>query len=873
MIKLHPNIITRISPIPISELDKLKMNTTLKLMETLKEESFEFDCLTNEICDELYALIQNVTDVKKRKSLLNLKRNIYNNRNVSLEFESVSTGITTKIKVWQDKKNEISILEDKINTKLEEELREKRVVLQELANINCLRRTTPLSSSSLHRKWDKYLTTPTIQQNKKTRKIERSVLLYLTRMIAKTSPFSSLTLIGHAKISPYASDWYLRELSWKSDIYINNMVSIYLWELITKSSLAAFLPLEVTPHLKIVDENTRRMQFVKVERSRVNSKFWSQAEQRVELPFNEQIYSLYKYMKLNKDICMRDLVESMPNGANKEQTKKFVEKLVNIKFVDYQVPFKEQDSDYLEKIHHLLSNINIKYKGSNYFHDQLCHEIQNLRFLLIRLSNDNLEILLEKVQHHLNRITKLFDDGSKKSETISPLIYEDCFIEQDLTVPKKNLDVFLEDIQTLEPLYVLFDPQIPFKIFIKKKFEEIYSEGESVNVLDFQRKIQELITSANDDILSYITEDLSNNLLYKEWLGLRKEFFDKIYSYTNTEQEEVSIHKSFLLELSKKIPKKMTSMQPESWSYFMQPLDHGGFVINKISDGNGKFMSRFMQGIADHVGVDIAETTRKFVGPNKNNLAAELNGVFGFNANIHPDVTEYEIEYPGVRSKKNSKYVIKAEDIIVKNDSEDKGLGLYSKVLNKKIDLYYLQFLNLKLVPPLFRFLLYFSQSCNPNISVNEAFFHKHTSTGEVVVQLPRIKIGETIIQRRQWSISKKQFLEENSQESGHMEKFTQLHRWLEKHSIPKQFYLRSNVTLQFANQNSITHYQDAMRKPQYIDADSFHLCQILFNQINVMEEGFIIEEALPNDRQIPLKINERRHMVELLVETYKAEV
>ncbi len=781
--------------------------------------------------------------------------------------------IIEKIHMWLNQKEEVRILEKKVQQVFEEEIIEKRVILQEMANFNSLKRTTFLSSQSLHEKWNKYLNTPVTQQNKKTRKIERSILLYLTRMIAKTSPFSSLTLIGHAKISQDTSEWNLDGLSWKSDININNMVSIYLWELITNSPLSIYLPLETSPYLRVIDGNPKKIEFIKIDRRRATSKFLSQTEQRVKIPYNEQVYSLYKYLKLNKGISIKKLVGNLSENNDKEKTKQFIQMLLNIKLINFETPYNEQDTNYLEKIRKLLSDINHQNLESNEVYKQLCLCITELQSLISKSTNYNLETIFTNIQLQFEKLTKLFDDIVQTTEKIEPMIYEDCYIKQELNIPKSTLDVFSEDIQYLQPLYVLFDPQIPFKIFIIQKFKELYRKDESVNILHFQQTIQGIITKSGDDILSYIIEEISDSVVYKDWLRIRKEFFSQINSYISQRKEEVLIDKDFLYSLSKEIPKEIKSMQPKSWSYFIQPLNDGEFVINKISDGNGKFMSRFMQGLLQHVGPDIAKNTKEFIKKSniENNIIAELNGVFGFNANVHPYITDYEIDYPGVKSEKNNK--IGLDDIFVRISNEDNGIELYSKSYNKKIDILYLQFLNLKLVPPLFRFLLYFSQLCNPDISINESYFNISNSSNKGIVHFPRIKVGKITLKRRQWWINKNYFFEENTQENDHLKKFRMLRQWLHKNSIPNQFYLKANLSLQLSNQNETTHYQDGMRKPQYIDTDSFHLCQVFFNQINIMEKGFIIEEALPNVDQVQLNVNGQRHMVELLLETYETEV
>src|SRR5699024_12176233 len=82
--------------------------------------------------------------------------------------------------------------------------------------------------------------------------------------------FSSLTLVGYGNISNEVSDWRLENLSWESSIHLNNMVSIYIWELLTSSSLSLYLPLESNPSLRVVvvDNDSKLMEYVKVNRNR-----------------------------------------------------------------------------------------------------------------------------------------------------------------------------------------------------------------------------------------------------------------------------------------------------------------------------------------------------------------------------------------------------------------------------------------------------------------------------------------------------------------------------------------------------------------------------------------------------------------------------
>lgn len=871
MIEVLPDVVTRVSPVPISSLKKLKMDRTIDFINNIEDKELQFEQLTNKLNEILFNLVNQVKSNEERRVILNLRRDIFNKRNISSKYINIDDqSIVMKINKWIKLKRDISELKMEAQKIFDKEILEKRNELQKMANFYPLRRITALSSQSLHKKWEKYLNIPVSEQNKKVRKTERSISLYLTRMIAKTSPFSSLTLVGYGNISNEVSDWKLENLSWESSIHLNNMVSIYIWELLTSSSLSLYVPLESNPSLRIVDNDSKKMEHVKVNRNRKNSVFLTQTEERVQIPYNDEIYSLYKYIKVNNETSISTLIKELSNNSEDEVIK-YIKKLIELKIIDFKVPFNEQDTDYLAKIKELLKTIKLNNSDLSQFKfKELLRIINELRDIISDAKNNKLEYTINSLQNNIEKIAYVLHNPSHKVEKIRPIIYEDCFINQKLKIPKKAIDGFSDNIKLLEPLYVLFDPQIPFKIFIRQNINELLKQGtEEVNIITIQRIIQDKVSKSGEGINSYVIKELTNNSTYKEWQRLRKIFFDQLFMYIKEDRDEVLINKDFLINLSNEIPVDLKNMQSSSWSYFLQPFNDEDFVINKISDGNGKFMGRFLRGLFEQTGIDISKNTKDYINQTRlsDSIVAELNGVFGFNANVHPPISDYEVEYPGVKSDREN--LIKLEDLFIRKNSTEDKIELYSKSHNKSVKLLYLQFLNINLVPPLFRFLLYFTELCSPDISINESYFNSHKRQN--ILQFPRIKIGNIIIKRRQWWVDKSSFLDQINVDN-QFERFVSLRCWLSANSIPKQFYLKPNLTLQLENMDSNTHYQDGMRKPQYIDMDSFHMCQIFFNQINMLEEGFIIEEALPNDSQVKLDVNGQKHVIEILLETYNPE-
>src|SRR5699024_10191749 len=140
------------------------------------------------------------------------------------------------------------------------------------------------------------------------------------------------------------------------------------------------------------------------------------------------------------------------------------------------------------------------------------------------------------------------------------------------------------------------------------------------------------------------------------------------------------------------------------------------------------------------------------------------------------------------------------------------------------------------------------------------------------IVKFPRIKLGNAILLRKQWWIKVNNLDEIFSPLKGRFEKFIKLKKWIRENQLPEKFYIKANLMSQFSNNENTEnfHYQDGMRKPQYIDTDSSHLVQVFFNQLNLFKESFIIEEALPSKDMLPVENDGKKYMTEYLIETYQ---
>ncbi|PTM57988.1 lantibiotic dehydratase [Desmospora activa] len=846
MNQLFSRPVVRLSPVPINTLDRLVLKNTLYVYQERKALYSRMIHLSNSICSELYQEIKKEKDPKRKKRLLKWKRKIGLIKKVEQTEEDADV-YTAILKKWNKQLNEIDRLDQILKQTFEWEWEEKRRTLQELAGIPELMRAIALTNTDLIDKWEKYKSIPVDQQNKKMRKIERTVTMLLTRMIAKTSPFSSLTLVGEGQ---WRDEFKITSLSWYFTKEFNHSVSEYLWSILV-DRLKYYVPLKINPFLTV---KNNYMHYVMIDQQIHQWKFIVQKEKKVSLPIQPSLAKVFQSF-MEKDLMSIEEFSrlTIENGSMEEREKihQYLNKLIKLQILNVHSPFNEKNSDFLSQIIDALSQTQKKYFiDINY----VIRRVKKMRELIQK--SDIVTTLQELKQEWESLVDHLEINGGMTPNSES-FFYENCYLNQPVWLPKTNFEEFSENISDLESMLVLFDSQIPFKLLIREIFIEMYGkDGVCDDLYSFQNVVEKVTRNSNlrKEYLGRIDD-------YKTWISLRNKLMEWIADHL---QDDIEIDPSILREIHHELSDTLIQFQPQSWSYFIQPSSNS-FVVNRISDGYGRFINRFMQQLSKVSQFSYSNEVRRIIKElDKDVIYAEISGVFGFNANVHPEITEYEYVYSGTNCNKVLEKQIHLEELSLRYDSKKDQLYFFSKKKGKKVCLLYLKTLNLGLVPPMFRFLIYLTQIFNPRLVFHD-YLYDFLEKGPVM-KLPRIRLGNIVLQRQQWWVDKEAFMNEFEKGLGDkLNKFIQFRDWIEHNNLPDKFYLQSNPRFQHVSEK----YQDGMRKPQYIDSRSFHMVQVLFNQIQVMHEGFILEEALPNE-DLPLQVNGEGHMCELLIEIYR---
>jgi len=204
--RLFPQVLVRVSGGPFEILEALSLTEATRIVEEIDHCEKQIAVLKQKLSDALYIVIQSLKDPYARVSLLNIKRDIYNERTISrenllLSTSHLSTDLAQFLAEYLQLKKKVSSLMVQGEPVFLGEVAQARAKLREFAEDSKLQKGLLLSSQSLLTRINKsYLRKEPQLFDKSDHDTERSLIKYLSRMCAKTSPFSTFTNLANGKV-------------------------------------------------------------------------------------------------------------------------------------------------------------------------------------------------------------------------------------------------------------------------------------------------------------------------------------------------------------------------------------------------------------------------------------------------------------------------------------------------------------------------------------------------------------------------------------------------------------------------------------------------------------------------------------------------
>jgi hypothetical protein len=365
----------RVSGGPFEKLESLKLTETPRLIDTIAGHKEKLDPLKQSISDELYQLIPGVEDKAMQNLLVKIRRDVFNERNVSPERmerikphlpESLTADIAGYLRIRED----INGLREEGETLFAKETEEARKILASQAMDEDLQNGLLLSSQSLFKRIPDYVKKVEKQARlkKKDFQVERGLTKYTSRMYGKTSPFSTFTnlVIGNitadapppdsaGQISPLLRLKKGTKPKVLNHIRINNFLYQYLNTMFTKNpGIFRHFLIRPNPTLK---KNEDHYLFL------TNS---NNIEAFQRIPANPAL-EVFTYLSTQKkegivyNEMVRSIIENEYIDAPAETLEDFINQLLDYGFLEFNIGVSGIDPDWdkelAKKLKHLETEL------------------------------------------------------------------------------------------------------------------------------------------------------------------------------------------------------------------------------------------------------------------------------------------------------------------------------------------------------------------------------------------------------------------------------------------------------------------------------------------------------------------------------------
>jgi hypothetical protein len=905
--------ICRIGGLPVNLMECLKFTNFNKAHKNYIAYVNVFNSLVNSLNAYLFDLIHLEDNMQVRSKLIDLKRKINKHKNIfEKDVECLNNNeLINKLKNYIDLLDVISKIKKDLNIIYNYESKSIRSKFKNILIEEDFQKGLLLSSRQLFDMQKHYINTK--DDNGRTAQIERGLMRYFSRTAMKATPYSTFctVILGSFENIVLNKQSYLMAdpLMKKSILKINKD----LFALI-KDYVKADKELKYELFLKL-NKNYEKAEGYYKYLTEINHKEVFQKLRHTPLLeiIETNLRNVYKIKYLS---FIQVVAEKFNYEVSKEEIVIYLDKLIEIGFIRIGFEIPEQEMEWVSPlIEFLKSTQNPK---AYIIIRALTSIIEQINTYSNHLSKER-SIILENMYAILNDMVEQLN--IERPIFTTSLVYEDATSNGKVHLPINSTSKIVENvikyISLTRKVAYLREEQANMRYF----FDTFYSKSESkVGLMQFYEDYSRnhikphasKIQKHNDPEKSreesdYNTNNPFNMVLINTIHQVRSNISKLIGDKHRINPNASIINISY--EELKKITDECPDISSEAYSYtiFSQILlpDKNDDELKLVMPnglylpGFGKYYSRFLYLFDSSVKNAIYDDNGKM----SCNIIAEISGDDDFNANMHPSLLKYEIEYPTYDGGL-CEIPLDCKKITVEVDENDPNkLCLKYIPLDKIIIPIDLGFMSPNMRPLLFQILSKMSPTQSFSIAFPEEEMKnekndpinglKIENPGEIkcdkenpkiesslkILYRPRVVFeNNIIISRRTWKIPKP-LLPQLSKDESSFDFYLRVNSWIEDNNIPDEVFVsilpiwddnllnikdyesKNNIVKQNkkdednANINGFlirnTNSRD-YHKPQYIDFKNPILVD-LFSKISVGLNNctMTIEERYPDKMQL----------------------
>jgi hypothetical protein len=856
--QITPRFMLRVGGLPFETADRLTTPGAAAWADRVLDGEARLREHGARLSDLLEARVaEHLDDPRARRLLINLRRDVFTGRaprGLDRALPLLPEEEASELRQWVRTRAAQDELLRGGEEVLAEETAESRAALRRIARTTDLRLGVQLSSPTLDEHLDAYLGRSGGRLSKRERRIERSLLEYLYRTACKTSPFSTLTSVCAGTFTDEAAAGPLRLTadSWdkRSTTRLNVAVLSRLSALMADTPAArGDLPVRATGGLEVHRDRVRYLRRLREKAGAEDAAVTLDTvhENLYYLPAGELLADV---LRLTDGAALRfdDLVDRLCKLGEDRPAKEvgeYVAALLRLgMLVVPGLQLDIHDPDPVASYRAGLTALRAPWA------DEVAALVDHLGGLVADFAAAGpakRRELLAGLADGVREAHRVL--GRDDLPVLRTLVYEDTTLPEAEATADRALwsRALLPDLKRLAPLMPAFDGNEVRRMVTKGFFTIRYGEGgRCEDVLTFAHEfLQDFYDNYNQRLMRHQRFDGTAFRSYDNWFrqpeisGIdrgRHQAATRIASLMAERDAagvgpdtELALDDAFLRSVVDELPAP-GPRQLRSLSFFLQLAETGHgedplAVVNRVYSGLTLMFSRFGH-LFDTRLTDDLRAALEAVTPEGAVLAELRGGYDATNLNLHPAVTPYELVCPGEAAFRPQEERIPVEDLVIEHDPAADRLLLRSRRLGVEVVPVYLGFLLPMALPQVQQVLLNFSPTTLVQLDL---WSGTGLAADDRPVSLPRIRLGNLVLQRRSWRIPPDR-LPAFPAGAGEAERLLGWRRWQRELGLPRRVFAALGGD----------------HKPQYVDFDS-HLCLgVLEHAARGSSSTLVFSEMLP---------------------------
>ncbi|MFD7610779.1 lantibiotic dehydratase [Streptomyces sp. NPDC059828] len=880
----------RVAGLPIDTVRELRCPDSRRWADDVLATGDRLGAAGAALGDLLHPLIGRSAEDAERRALLKLRRDVFNNRlphdaEAALSLvTSLDVAVGEALADWLTARRRLTARTAQGAGLLAVETARTRAALRRLAGEERLRKGLLLASPTLDAQLDAYVrktaAAPDARPDRRTRKIERSLLSYLYRTACKTSPFSTFTGVALGEFgertgrqSPADGLEVRIAQEWTSHTRLNVVALRRLAEsVVADPARRADLPVSLASGWGRDGDRVRYVRrWVTAGDDDTAVTFDAVKDRLFFLRRSGVLERLLGHFEERETVRFAELADwlAADQDAGEEECAQYLQALLDVGMV--QVPClrtEVHDTDPLRAFQASLRDL-----GRPWAHT-LAGRLDAAVVCVDRFGKvapAARSALLRELRDELSDIQK--ELGAEKGRVPQTVLYEDVSAGSRTNLgPKVWADQIQDPLRQVERILPAFDLTLPQRITFKGFFLARYGQGGRCD--DLLKLVHDFHEDFFDQYLSFTSGRTSFDAQGRyvpevNWLGLpqlkaldtaRETFVTRMRAlWDDSDGEELVLEGALIDEVASHLSPVTADFLP--MSHHLQLADrrdgHPLAVLNRSYGGLSFPFSRFthcFDGIEERL-LRRAEDIR----PEGAVFAEVTGGPVTSNLNLHGRLTSHEIVCPGESGTLDPQFRIPLDSLYIEHDERADRLVLRSVRLGREVIPVYLGYLVPLALPELPRTLLLLSPTSIAPLDVWGGVPEGEPDGG--VTGRPRVRHGSVVLSRRSWSCPASR-LPLAGPAVPDAERFLGWHRFRRAHGLPDRVF----ATVSDSGARGAT-----AAKPQYVDFDSPLSLSAFEGLIRTAEARVVFREMLPDEDALHTVSGRGRHVAELAVETATA--